>query len=112
MVPGSVGPGRAEQKPALAPPDFCSRLRLGTTGSQALSDPGLGLGAESGAASSLCEIMATPIYRTLNLGGLKFVHLLLWQSWENWATFLVLPVTLSVTLGMFSAPLWTCSLFV
>ena len=71
--------------------------------SQALSDPGLGLGPGLALASSLCEIMATPIYRTLNLGGLKFVHLLLWQSWENWATFLVLPVTLSVTLGMFSA---------
>lgn len=71
--------------------------------SQALSDPGLGLGPSLALASSLCEIMATPIYRTLNLGGLKFVHLLLWQSWENWATFLVQPVTLCVTLGMFSA---------
>lgn len=32
MVPGSVRRRRARQKPALAPPDFCSRLRLGTTG--------------------------------------------------------------------------------
>lgn len=50
--------------------------------SQALSDPGLGLGPGLALASSLCENMATPIYRTLNLGGLKFVHLVLWQSWD------------------------------
>lgn len=38
--------------------------------SQALSDPGPGLGLGLALASSLCETLASPIYRTLNLGGL------------------------------------------
>ena len=70
MVPGSVRRRRARQNLRLS-------LRTSAPGcdwepqvSQALNDPGLGLGPGLALASSLCETLASPIYRTLNSGGL------------------------------------------
>lgn len=83
MVPVCMGLHCARQKPALAPPDLCSRLGLGTTGgSEALHDRRLGVGPGLALAPSLCGTIITRIYRTLNLCELKFDHLVLWQSWD------------------------------